>query len=178
MIDSQEKSILTGWSKRTSPKLWCLSICPQHQPGAPTGATTASLKPFSAYNILSVEAIVRYLNSDAGFPVRSNWLASIKAGNYSSCPGLTYQNAIKYCPTSTKTTRGHMNQTWQGLHATTRPCTTLNMDPAPPIPLTDLSVSPANELHVSAEPISKLYIDNSGRFPVRSRRRNQCIMIS
>ena len=37
---------------------------------------------------------------------------------------------------------------------------------------------PSNDLHISVEPISKLYTDDTGRFPVRSRSGNQYIMIA
>ena len=172
-MDLQYKFILTGWRKRTGPKLFRFSLRPQHQPVASTVAATASLKGFSAYDLSSVEAIFRYLYADAGFLVRSTWLSAIKAGNYYSWPGLTYQNASKYYLASTKTLCGPMNKTWQGLRSTMWPCTKTRMSPAPPVPPTNPSVSPANELHISVDPISKLYTDNIFRFPVCSRRVNQ-----
>ena len=52
------------------------------------------------------------------------------------------------------------------------------MDPTPPAPLIDTSVSPANELYVSVKNIIKLYTDNTGRLPVSSRHGNQYIMIA
>ena len=90
VLDPQDKTILTGWRKRTGPKLWRLSFCPQHQTVAPTGSATASLKAFSDYDLPCVEALVHYLHAAAGFPVRSTWIAAIKSGNYSSWPGITY----------------------------------------------------------------------------------------
>ena len=71
-----------------------------------------------------------------------------------------------------------MKQNRQVLRSTTRPCTKLKLAPAPPIPPKYPSVSPANELHVSVEPIRKLYTDNTFRFPIRSRHVNQYIMIA
>ena len=71
----------------------------------------ASLKAFSAYDLPSVEVLVRYLHTAAGFPIFSNWLAAIKSNNYSSRTSFTYQNTSKYQPASTKTLRGHTNQT-------------------------------------------------------------------
>jgi len=35
-----------------------------------------------------------------------------------------------------------------------------------------------NELHIRVQPLSKLYTDDTGRFPVRSRSGNQYIMIA
>ena len=63
----------------------------------------STLKVFSAYDLPSVEALVRYFHAAAGFPVRDTWIKAIKAGNFDLCSGLTYQNATKYCPTSKET---------------------------------------------------------------------------
>jgi hypothetical protein len=47
----------------------------------------------NAHDLPSVLALVHYLHAAAGFPVKSTWLAAIKAGNFASWPGLTYANA-------------------------------------------------------------------------------------
>ena len=39
------------------------------------------------------------------------------------------------------------------------------------------SITPYNELNIQVEHINKLYTDDKGRFPVRSRSNNQYIMI-
>ena len=72
----------------------------------------------NTHDLPSVCALVHYLHACAGFPVRSTWLAAIKAGNFSSWPGLTYTNAEKYCPLSVETLQGHMTQTRQGKRST------------------------------------------------------------
>ena len=144
MFDPQDKAVLTSWRERTGTKLWRFYIRPQHQPVSPTGASMASLKAFSSYDLLSVEDIFCYLHTVSGFPVRSTCLASIKANNYSLLPGLTYQNASKYFPLSTETLRDYMKQTWKGLRSTTFPRTNPKTAPAPPVPPTNPSVSPDN----------------------------------
>ena len=65
--------------------------------------TKASLAALSAYDLPSVDALVRYFHAAAGFPVRDMWLKAIKAGNYKSWSGLTLQNASKYCPVPVET---------------------------------------------------------------------------
>ena len=181
MFNSQYKAILTGWRKHTGPKLWCFSLRPQHHLDALTGAATASLKAFSAYDIPSAEVLVRYLHAVDGFPVHSIWLAAIKSCNYYSWPGLTYHNSINYCPASTYTLLIRMKQTHQGLRSTMLQRTKTKMAPVPPAPPTDPSVlsnPPSNELHVSVEHILKLYTYDTGRFPVCSQRFNQYIIIA
>ena len=43
-------------------------------------AQQATLKAFSAYDLSSVEALIRYFHAAAAFPVWYTWLKSIKAG--------------------------------------------------------------------------------------------------
>ena len=70
-----------------------MSLLPSEDDLRPfTGTHTvskASLAVFSAYDLPSVDALVRYFHAAAGFPVRDTWLKAIKAGNYRSWPGLT-----------------------------------------------------------------------------------------
>ena len=79
---------------------------------------SSNLQVFSAYDLPRVEAIVRYVRANVGIPVKSTWLDDIKAGNFSTWPGLTYQNAVKYCPFSDETVKGHMAQTRQNVRST------------------------------------------------------------
>ena len=65
-----------------------------------------------------MEALVRYMHAAAGFLVRSTWLKAIKNGNFNSCPGLTYNNAAKYCPQSMETIKGNMVKSSQGVRST------------------------------------------------------------
>jgi hypothetical protein len=53
----------------------------------------ASTRAFNAHDLPSVGAA-------ADFPVKSTWLAAIKAASW---PGLTYANASKYCPSRDET---------------------------------------------------------------------------
>ena len=70
------------------------------------------------YDLPSMEALVRYMHAAAGLPVRSTWLKAIKNRNFNSWPGLTYNNAAKYCPQSIETMKGHMVQSIQGAIST------------------------------------------------------------
>ena len=53
------------------------------------GVTTTSLTAYSAYDLPSVEALVRYFRAAAGYPIKDTWLKAIRAGNYSMWSGLT-----------------------------------------------------------------------------------------
>ena len=70
------------------------------EPRAGPESKTVSLAAFSAYDLPSVAALVRYFHAVAGYPVKDTWLKAIKNGFYETWPGLTYANANKYCPIS------------------------------------------------------------------------------
>ena len=117
-------------------------------------------------------ALVRYLHATAGFPVKSTWLGAIKAGNYATWPGLTYANASKYCPLSVESVKGHLTQSRQGVRST-KPKPTPDLDPVP-----IKQTTKTQELFIRTEPISKLYTENMGRFPIRYRQGKNFIMLA
>ena len=90
----------------------------------PDGSSNAPPPPLptmmanNSYNMPSVKALVRFLHTTAGFPVKSIWLAAIRASNYATWPGLTYKNALTYHPTTAETLKGHMTQTCQVIRST------------------------------------------------------------
>ena len=72
----------------------------------------------NAYDLPSLEALVRYMHAAAGFPVKSTWIKAIKKENFATWPGLTYSNTSNYCPQSVETLKVHMVQSSQGLQST------------------------------------------------------------
>ena len=170
-------NILIGWRDPSIPRLWSFSLLPQNSDahwGAPITTSTIS-DAFSAYKITSAEALVRFYHAPDGFPVKSTCLHNIKAGNYTSCTGLTAANATKYCPKSIETKKGHMTQTRQGLRSTkpkySKPTPTPPLEePLPPVA--------SNKVHICVENIKKLYTENMGHLPIRSCSSNQYIMLT
>ena len=135
------------------------------------------------YDLPSMEALVRYMHAAAGFPVRSTWLNTIKNGNFNSWPGLTYNNAAKYCPQSIETMKGHMVQYSQGVRSTKRMEKKVHnnqMEKVQHQSNTEDSMpnQKTQEIHIWDHPISKLYTYDCGRFPIRSRSGNKYIMIA
>ena len=124
--------------------------------------------PLNAHDVPSVGSLFRSLRAATGFPVKSTWLTEIKEVNCASWPGLTYSNAYKYCPVSFKYLQGHLTQSGQCARST-KP----KPEPVPRPPMTK-----SKELYITTEPISKLYTDDMGRFPVCSRSGNNFIMLS
>jgi len=65
------------------------------------------------------EKSVRYLHAAAGFPVKESWIDAIKAGNYTTWPGLNVKVVNRYFPESDETQKGHMKKQRQNVRSTT-----------------------------------------------------------
>ena len=70
--------------------------------------------------------------------------------------------------------KGHMVQKRQNVRSTKRKHT----NPIALHPPNPVSIPPSNELHIRVQHISKLYTDDTGKFPVRSRTGNQYNMVA
>ena len=119
VLSPKGKIILTVWREKNLPMLWRFMLKPTKQL-IKYYTTTIQTTPVehSAYNIPILEALVRYMHTAAGFPVKSTWHKAIKKGNFATWPGLTYSNAEKYFPHAVETTKGHMVQSLQGVQFT------------------------------------------------------------
>ena len=171
VFSKDNKNILPkGWRDTTGAKLWRFSLRPENNPVSsilPTTPTTPDA--LNAHYLASVGSLVRYLHAADGFPFKSTWLAAIKTGNFYTWLSLTYTNASRYCPSSEKTVKSHLTQAKQGIRSTKTGPPTL---PTPPNSSNKHPKS-IKELHLWVKPISMLYTDDTGRFPVRSRSGNQ-----
>ena len=70
--------ILTGWREKELSRLWCFALKTTkelllHH----TTKRQTTLSAYSAYDIPSVEALVRYIHAALEFPVKSTWLRGI-----------------------------------------------------------------------------------------------------
>ena len=137
----------------------------------PYDANKTALKAYSAYNLSSVRSLIRYFHAAAGYPVRSTWLKAIGYGNYFTWTGLNLTNATNYCPTATATLIGHLVQKIQGVRST-------KMKTSASLQQHILPQFKSNKLHVFVTPISKLYTDDTGRFPVHAHSGNRYVMIA
>ena len=111
-------------------------------------------------------ALVRFYHACLGFPVKQTWLDVIKAGNCDTFNGLTYTNAARYCPNASETIMGHLAQQCQNIRSTK---SKLTIASPPPVAAPK---APSNEIFIQVVPISKLYTDNTGHFPVKARSGN------
>jgi hypothetical protein len=126
----------------------------------------------------SIGALIGFYHACIGFPAKQTWLDAIKVGNCDSFDGLTYSNAAHYCPDVDKTILGHLAQQCRNVHST-KPCpSALNSTPLLPAIAPKQPELMANKVHIRVVPISKLYTDDTGRFPVKARSGNQYVMIA
>ena len=153
-IYSRDNDILLRcWREPRRSRLWRFTLRPKGQTKMPATSPTRPLA-INAHNLPSVCALIHYLHACARFPVRSMWIASIKAETFVSWSGLTYTNVAKYCPVSVDTLKVHMTQTRQGAHSTKPKPTT---EDAPPDIINPLSTAKAKDIYVYTDPIIKIY---------------------
>ena len=138
----------------------------------PNNANLATLAAYSVYDLPIAVALIRYLHAVEGYALRSTWLKAIGAVNYSLCLGLTLANATKYCLSADATIMGHLVQKRQGIRST-KPKPPATSSPEDPIPQVR-----SNKLLFQVTPISKLYTDDTGHFPIHTCSGNQYIMIA
>ena len=116
LLSPEGKPILQGWRENKLPWLWRFALKPNDS-GIQNYTTKNQKRPaaHSAYDLPSIEDLVLYMHVSEGFTVKSTWLKEIKKVKFESWPGLTYNNAAKYCPHSVETLKGHMVQYSQGV---------------------------------------------------------------
>ena len=94
--------IIHGWRYQNRFWLWRMLLLPEKATvPLPTSIPLSMhtyLQAFSAYDLTSVEALIRYFHAAAVFPVRDTWIKAIQAGKFRSWPGLTLKNTTKYWP--------------------------------------------------------------------------------
>jgi hypothetical protein len=113
------------------------------------------------------------MHAICGYLVKSTWLKAIKAGNYIGWPMLTERNVQKYYPKTTKTAKGHLNQTRKNV-------------PSTKIKATPLETCNASHLHGKkvCNVYTQMYMvretmfsDQIGHFPIQSLCGNKYIMV-
>ena len=109
-----------------------------------------------------------------GYPVKSTWIKAIKAGNFTGWPILKKRNVAKYYPETTKTPKGHLNQTRKNVRST-KPKTK-------PFEKTDASKLQGKkvlDVYTKVYDVrNTVFSDQTGQFPTRSKRGNKYIMVT
>ncbi len=115
-------------------------------------------------NLPRIGALVGFYHACLGFPVKQTWLEATKAGN---CDTFN-SNVARYCPDHDEMIVGHLAQQCQQVRSTMpkapTPAPSPDLPPTPPI----TKEEPSNQVFVKVYPLSKLYTDDTGCFPVRA----------
>jgi hypothetical protein len=125
-----------------------------------------------------VGALVGFYHACLSFPVKQTWLDAIKAGNCDLFGGLTYANAARYCLDADETIMGHLAQQQQNVWSTKPKTLAPNQAPLTPAITPQPSTLPSDEVYIHVYPISKLYTDNTGWFPIKAYSGNQYVIIA
>ena len=71
--------IVRGWREAPPSKLWRMALVPEEKQDIQDHeGDIVPLSAFSAYDLPSVEALVRFFHAAAGYPVKNTWLRAIK----------------------------------------------------------------------------------------------------
>ena len=128
----------------------------KNSPSCQTTLTKTNIRAYSAYDLPSVEALVRYFHAAAGCLIMATWLKAIKVVNCRTWPGLTLDNAMAYCPSTDETIKRCIVQLRKGVRSTKPKI------PRRQIPDTSPDESPlpstkSREIHMHTVHISRLY---------------------
>ena len=154
-----------------------------HTPMTPTvdPDPTPSNKTQTTNNVYSMRTkadLVQYLHQECWSPTPHTWYKAIKKGFFATLPGLTAQLVQKHLLSSKATVKGHMKLTRQHIRSTkTKPTETTAMTALPASDETQANMVSLKTVDL-IKPTSKVATDQTGRFPVKSSRGNQYIMVA
>ncbi len=143
-------------------------------------AAQASSTPYNprTLGLPSISALVSFYHACLGFPVKQTWLDIIKAGICATFNWLTYSNVARYWPNADETILGDLVQQRQNVRSTKPKQPTLSLSPALPTAAPNPTDVPSNQVFIKVYPLSRLYTDDAGRFPIKACSGNQYIMIA
>ena len=96
IFDKKGDPVISGWRDNKGPKSWNIYLLPNEDDSpVQNQSKQTTIGVYSAYDIPSVAALVRYFHASAGYPVISTCLNAIKADKYASWPGRTYNNSAR-----------------------------------------------------------------------------------
>ena len=126
------------------------------------------------YNIPSTKESIQYLHAAAGFPVKDSWVDAIKAGNYTTWPGLNVKVVNRYFPESDETQKGHMKKQRQNIRSTKVKEIINQEEDATP----KSSKKKEHDVYIRIFNVEEtIHTDQTGCFPANSSSGNKYIMV-
>ena len=141
--------------------------------------------------------LAQYLHACAFSPSPSTFITAIRKGHFITWPGLTPSLIQKYLPPSISTAKGHLNQEMKNLQSTkksykdvllSQSASTDTKSPSPVIPTDFADFHPTQDINspktfncfttiIDTSNAKTGFIDLTGRFPYRSSRGNQYLLL-
>ena len=129
----------------------------------------------------SKRELAQYLHAACFSPTINTFITAISKNNLSSWPGLTTKLIHRHLPKSTYTYQGHMHKEYQGLQSTKVNRVNLTEQLQDSFPISDIpNIKTNNVCYILVNPqeIATGYLDLTGRFPRRSSRGNEYILVA
>ena len=113
------------------------------------------------------------MHAVCGYPVKSTWINSIKAGNYVVWPMLTECNVARYFPNTNETPKGHLNQSRNNARSTKPKSTLLK------VPKTEtIQGHKSCDVYTSVYEVrNTVFSDQTRQFPTHPQQGNKYIMV-
>jgi hypothetical protein len=122
------------------------------------------------YELRNTGALVHYLHKALFSPTKAAMLQAVKKGHLITWPGLTKDDINKHLKLTPATATGHMNQRRQNIRSISKASIETQQQP-----VTYLGTN-AHLVYAVVADQAQLYIDLTGKFPVRSSKGNLYVM--
>ena len=136
----------------------------------------------NVYELPSIEHAVRNLHGAAVFATKTTWLKAIRSGTFVSWPLINVKHVNKYFPESEETQKGHMRNIHENTQSNTRAAkrkSNHNSSEAHESPKISETTEEINDIFIKVyDHTHTMYTDQTGKFPVRSSRGQQYIVVS
>ncbi len=132
------------------------------------------------FNLPNTRQPLMYLHAAVGFPVKKTFLDAVRAGNYTTWPGLTTTLIAKHFPDSDETQKGHMKGQRNGVRSTrTKPEYKIKIKPGTENPPPKLvGIKKMDDIFVKIYKLAEeIHSDQTGAFPVTSQCGYRYIMV-
>ena len=110
--NKKNKTLLTGTCNLHT-RLWNLPLTRQLVPKQGPSATANTVVQAS-----DISDLIQCLHAACFSPSPSTWIKAVNNNFFTTWPGLTAQHIQKHLPKSPATTKGHLDQTRQGIQST------------------------------------------------------------
>ena len=154
-----------------------------HQAPTSENHQHSSTQASNVYTLRTKKDLAQYLHLACWSPAPTTWKQAVELGFFATFPGLSPSLISKHLPRSIATSKGHLKQLRKNLRSTKTLSSTT--DEARIMTALDYPTGPNARTNLVTfktvteyEPTGAVATDQTGRFPVRSSRGNQYLMVA